>query len=91
MVNKSKQMRDKTEQQLRGYYAAWLREAIGETGMPQAELGRRVGLERDQVNRLLTGKRVWDPKTVEAMARALRVPRPVVPHTNDMKFLAAAE
>lgn len=58
------------------YYIRWLSAAIARTGITQAELGRRVGLERDQVNRLLTGKRKWTESLVERLAQALSVPLP---------------
>lgn len=54
----------------------WLRDSIDRVGITQAELGRRVGLDRDQVNRLLNGKRRWDADTLEGIARTLRVPPP---------------
>jgi transcriptional regulator with XRE-family HTH domain len=55
---------------------AWLRDSIAEIGISQAELGRRIGLERDQVHRLLHGKRRLDPDVIHDVARVLRLPPP---------------
>lgn len=62
--------------QERNFYIAWLRNALAETGVSQAELGRRVGLNRDQINRLLNGKRPWNEELVADLAKALRINHP---------------
>jgi transcriptional regulator with XRE-family HTH domain len=62
--------------QERDYYRRWLSAVMDKTGITQAELGRRVGLERDQINRLLTGKRKWTEQLVGQLAQALSVPHP---------------
>ena len=45
-------------------------------GVGQAELGRRIGLTRVQVNRLLSGKRLWSPEVIDRISLALRIPMP---------------
>lgn len=39
-----------------------------------AELGRRAGIERTLVSRILRGKRVAQPSHITALARALKCP-----------------
>tara|TARA_R110002110_G_scaffold409966_1_gene632783 strand:- start:152 stop:400 length:249 start_codon:yes stop_codon:yes gene_type:complete len=64
----------------------WLRSAVRDVGITQAELGRRVGLTRLQVNRLLTGKRRWDSRIIVDLSRSLRVPPPDISETNREAF-----
>lgn len=76
MVKESKSALVLSDPVARERYRQWLRESIADVGITQAELGRRIGLERDQVHRLLHGKRRLDTETIEGIAKVLRVPPP---------------
>ncbi len=64
--------------QLRHHCQVWLRTAVEDVGITQAELGRRVGLNRLQMSQLLSGKRRWDKQIILNLSDTLRVPPPEI-------------
>lgn len=55
----------------------WLRLQLERTGISQAELGRRIGLHRNQINRLILNRRRWNLDLLGRICCALSVEPPV--------------
>ena len=56
------------------YFSEWLQAEMDKRGWSQSDLARSADLNRAVINKLLNGKSHPQPATLEAIARALRVP-----------------
>jgi transcriptional regulator with XRE-family HTH domain len=55
-------------------FSDWLQAELDKRQWSQADLARSAGLSRAVINKLLNGKIYPQPATLEAMARALKLP-----------------
>ncbi|SRR5581483_2949756 len=55
-------------------FSSWLQSEINQRHWSQADLARYADLNRAVINKLLNGKTSPQPSTIEAIARAFRIP-----------------